>query len=125
MNFWYLAATVLTIVTIGAHVIGGGPEIHKPVLESELAKDVKAVVSVIWHAITAILVLSAIWMGLAAMGRGSGAVPYIAAQFFAFSGLFMLYGALRLGSPFIFPQVYIFLILGLLAGVGYWRGLQV
>ncbi len=125
MNYWYLAAMALTVLTIGAHVIGGGPAIHKPVLESGLATDVKAVISVIWHAITAIMVLSAIWLGLAAIGRDMGAAPLIAAQFFAFSGLFLLYGALRLGAPFVFPQFYIFLVLGLLVSVGYWRGVQV
>ncbi len=121
MDYWYLAATALSVATIGAHVIGGGPEIHQPVLKSDLAKDVKTVVSVIWHAITAIMVLSAIWLGLASVGRGLGGMPYIAAQFFAFTGLFMLYGYLRFGSLFKFPQVYIFFSLGLLVFVGYWR----
>ncbi len=125
MDYWYLAATALSVLTIGAHVIGGGPAIHQPVLQSGLAADVKAVISVIWHAITAIMVLSAIWLGLAAFGQNMGGAPYIAAQFFAFSGLFMLYGSLRVGAPFIFPQFYIFFILGLLVSVGYWRGLGV
>ncbi len=121
MNYWLLSACGLTVLTIGAHVLLGGPEIHTPVLQSALSPDVKAVVSVIWHGITAVMGLSALWLGLAITRRHLGAVPFIAAQYFSFSALFLFYGATWLGSAFVFPQWYIFLILGALASIGYWR----
>ncbi len=124
MNYWYLGASAFTMVTIGAHVLAGGPEIHEPVLQSGLSTEIKAVFSVVWHAITAIMGLSAIALAWAAFGNGSGAVPLIVAQNLAFTGLFLFYGALRMGAMFVFPQWYVFLLLAGLAAMGYWRGVQ-
>ena len=77
MNYWILATSGLTFLTMGVHVFAGGPEVHKPMLRSELPRGIKAVVSVIWHGITAILGINAIGLGLSGLGLVVGMLPMV------------------------------------------------
>ncbi len=120
MDYWILAATALSAVLLVAHVIGGGKEVHVPMLESDLNRLLKAYASVIWHAVTAILAIGTGALFWAASGKGDGMALVIALQYLAFVGLFLAYGISRLKSVWIMPQWTAFLLISVLTGVGLW-----
>jgi len=110
MNYWFLAAAGLSALTFVAHVFGGGPEIHVPVLQSQLSDYFKAIFSVIWHAISAILILNSLVLASAAMnwpGSHYGAM-IVAGQYLSFAILFVFYGLNRLDTLTVMPQWVVF-----------------
>ena len=60
INRSYATATVLMGLTVGLHIFGGGPEIHDPIRASAMPDVVRAVGSVLWHAVTWMLILMAV-----------------------------------------------------------------
>ena len=111
MNIWLLAASGLTFLTTAAHVFGGGSEIHVPILESNAEAIPKAAVSVIWHWVTAVLLLNGAAYFMAARGHQAAlaSLPLINLQFAAFGLLFLFYGITRFGSIFVIGQWLFFL----------------
>lgn len=120
MNWWMMIAGMLSLVTAAIHVYLGGPEVHAPVQSSEsLASDVRATMAVVWHGITAILLLSgATKIYAARSGRIGAVVVFIAAQYLAFVALFAGYGLSRFGSLWVLPQWTLFAVILGFIGLG-------
>lgn len=118
MNPWYFAAAVMMFATSGLHVFGGGPEIHVPIQNSELAIELRAISAVLWHAVTVILVVfTAGYLWSARMG-GRSIVALMGVTQVGFAGLFVYYGTTLLGSVWPMPQWIIFLSVPLVSFIG-------
>jgi hypothetical protein len=120
MNLWLLAAGCAALLLDLVHIFLGGREIHRPMLASHWPEPAKAVWSVVWHAVTAVMALG----GLALI-----AAAFLPSQAFALSvlpiglflsvaGLFIGYGLIRLGTVRILPQWVAFLAISVLAVIG-------
>ncbi len=120
MNKLILSAGILSVLTLFAHVFGGGPEIHIPVLESDLSLELKAILSVVWHAVTAVLVINSVALFLAAKSKGAEKmlVVFVSSQYLALAILFLFYGITHLGTLLLMPQWSVFLLMPALALAG-------
>ncbi|NOX72361.1 MAG: hypothetical protein GXP03_01610 [Alphaproteobacteria bacterium] len=120
MNIGFLAAAGLSAVLVPAHIFGGGIEIHLPVLATELAPDIKAVITVVWHAISLILIINTALLVGAAFRKPWGPVAawIVAAQYAGFVALFVVFGVIRLGNLTQMPQWIGFLLIVVLIGIG-------
>jgi hypothetical protein len=114
-----MAAVGISLGTAGLHVFGGGPEFHEPALASALAPEWKAGFSTIWHQITAFLLLNALFLFATGLSPqlNRGMLLLIAAQNLSFGILFLAYGWVRLGTPFVLMQWLIFFGIAALTGV--------
>ena len=125
MNKPLLAASCVSLLTFCVHVFLGGPEIHEPLLASDAPDLVRAVASVVWHAISAMLFLNSVALLYAARSavHARPLVLLIVAQYAAFVALFTGYGLARFGSIFVMPQWTGFLVMALLGlwGIGTFR----
>lgn len=120
MDNWLMVAAGLSALLFLAHVLGGGKDVHKPMLESGMSRLLKAYTSVIWHAISAILAIGTGALLWAAMGRGDGMAIVVIVQYLVFVGLFLAYGIVRLKSIWVMPQWVAFLMISVVAGIGLW-----
>ncbi|MTI15638.1 hypothetical protein E1162_00100 [Rhodobacteraceae bacterium RKSG542] len=120
MNKWLFSAGVLSLLLDLVHVFLGGPEIHNPVLASNFDPVLKAVLSVVWHGITVVLLVNGALLITAAFKRtlALGVAWTVIAQYTGFSLLFIAYGALRLDSLMDMPQWISFLVIVLVACMG-------
>lgn len=109
-------AGILSLATAVLHVWGGGVEFHKPMLAGGSSDKLKAGFSVIWHEVTAMLVVNGV--ALLAVVRspafGQGLIWLVLLQFLAFAFLFMFYGRTRLKTFWVLPQWTIFAVLSML-----------
>jgi hypothetical protein len=122
MNKPLVAAACLSIFTFGVHVFLGGPEIHEPLLASNASELVRAVGSVVWHAVSALLFLNSLALFYASR-KPSMAKPLVILvvfQYLSFVALFTFYGLARFGSVTVMPQWTGFLAMSALAlwGIG-------
>ncbi len=122
MNAPLLSAAILSALACGAHVTYGGMRIHKPLLQSDASRLVRAVGSVVWHAATAMMLLNAFAL-LYASSQSAVSTPLvilIIAQYLAAAALFIIYGLSRFGSLIVLPHWIAFLAMALLAcwGIG-------
>lgn len=118
MNKWMVTAAGLLFLTTGVHVFLGGPEIHLPIQESELAPPVRAVGAVIWHAVTVILLVfggACAW--LARNPNPPLAWAMVAVQL-GFVALFIGYGMTLLGNLTVMPQWIIFTLISAVIAMG-------
>ena len=117
MNKPLFAAACLSIFTFGVHVFLGGPEIHEPLLASNASDMVRAVGSVIWHAVSAHLLLNSLALLYAARKPliARPLVILVAFQYLSFVALFTGYGLARFGSVMVMPQWTGFLVISALA----------
>ncbi len=124
MNYWHLAAAGLSALTAIAHVFGGGPEFHQPMLASELGSHVKAGFSVVWHATTIMLVVNSGLLFFAAINRPEGRAfaLVVVLQYLPYAVIFLFFGMMRLGNITALPQWTVFLLVAGLALVGLKRG---
>jgi hypothetical protein len=89
MNFWWLAAGLLCLVTAFVHTVAGHFNPVLPFLSAELEATVKATLYACWHMVTVTLFLSA--LALVGLGLSPGfAGARLLAAFLA--GLYLLYG---------------------------------
>lgn len=102
------------------HVFGGGPEIHEPIQASELAPLLKGISAVIWHAITAILVVNAFALLWCARDPNRPLEVTILAVQLSFIGLFWFYGLTMFGTLMQMPQWILFGGISILIVAG-WR----
>ena len=120
MNLWLFAAGICAILLGVVHVFPGGREFHRPMLASSLPAPDRAAWSVLWHAMSAILLFGGLALiaaaYLPAQALGLGVLPV--ALFMASALLFIGYGLRRLGSLRILPQWTAFLVISGLAIVG-------
>jgi hypothetical protein len=117
MNKPLFAAASLSFITFGVHVFLGGPEIHEPLLASNAPDLVRSVGSVVWHAVSALLLLNSLAL-LYASKKPSLAKPLVilvVTQYLAFVALFTGYGLARFGSLTIMPLWTGFLVMSALA----------
>ncbi|HMS95486.1 MAG TPA: hypothetical protein PKA03_09745 [Tabrizicola sp.] len=120
MNAWLLAAGVAALLLDLVHVFPGGREIHRPMVASHWPEPAKAVWSVVWHAVTAVMALGGLALIAAAFlpdhALALSALPI--ALFLSAAGLFIVYGLKRLGSLRILPHWVAFLAISALGLVG-------
>jgi hypothetical protein len=117
-----LTAAGVSLLTAGLHVFGGGPEFHEPALASALDPAWKAAFSTIWHQVTAFLLLNAMFLAATSLSPklNRGMLMLIGAQNLSFGILFLFYGWMRLGSPFILMQWLIFFAIAALIAAAAW-----
>lgn len=118
MNRWMAAAAVLMALTLGAHVIGGGPEVIDVVMASQLPEVVRMLSAVVWHGITVILAMFAIGLGYLALHENRGLAMMIAGVQIGFVGLFLGYGIFGLGNISEMPQWATFSLIPTLMALG-------
>lgn len=120
MNIFFLAAAGLSVLTTFAHVFGGGPEFHQPMMASGLSQHIRAGFSVVWHATTIMLVVNSGLLIMATMNR-PGARDFarvVILQYLPFAGLFIYFGLTRLGNITALPQWSAFVLIAILALFG-------
>lgn len=100
MNKWLLSAGIFSLLLVLVHVFLGGPEIHEPVLGSALGPVVIAVLSVVWHGITVVMLVNGLLL-IAAAYRAQlavGVALVVIAQYGGFALLFIYYALAHLGN---------------------------
>lgn len=121
MNFPFLGAGVMSGLLFLAHVFGGAPDILEPILGTDLPPEIRAVAVVVWHGISAVLIINAALL----IGAGFGAewvrhvVWVVGLQYAGFTLLFLVVGISRLGNLFDMPQWIGFLAVLALMGLGH------
>jgi len=120
MNRWIFSASIVSGLTLLIHTFAGESLFHAPALQSNLSIENKMVLSVVWHGITSVMVLSFVALILAVRSAQDkkSLLLFIAAQYAAMAGLFIGFGLFRLGSLFIMPQWTILLALAALIFAG-------
>lgn len=120
MNKWLAGAGGLAGMITLAHIIGGGVDVHRPLLESQADAELGAYISVLWHGVTAALLLMTVALGVATFApQHRPALAWVGiALSGAFAMMFIGYGLQRLESVMIMPQWTVFLLIALLAIVG-------
>jgi len=120
MNTWLLSAGIATILLDLVHIVFGGREVLRPMLASQWPEPAKAVWSVVWHAVTAVMAFGGAALVAAAFlpnhALALAALPI--ALFLSFAALFVFYGLTRLGSLNILPQWVAFTAIPVLALIG-------
>jgi hypothetical protein len=111
MNLWLLSAGVAALLLDLVHIFPGGREIHRPMVAAQWPEPAKAVWSVVWHAVTAVMAFG----GLALIGAAFLPDQALAlsvlpiALFLTAAGLFIAYGLIRLGTVRVLLQWVAFL----------------
>ncbi|MFY0616533.1 hypothetical protein [Shimia sp.] len=121
LNPWMTAAAALLFLTTGVHVFMGGPEIHHVIQASALPEDVRAIGAVLWHAITATLLVFALGCLWLAHNTNTALAVTIGAVQVLFAVLFIFYGATLLGTLWVMPQWIIFLLIPVVMLLGLLR----
>ena len=118
-----LLAAVISTITIGLHVYGGGIEVYQPILSANLTPILKAYTSILWHSVTVILVINTGGLFLAAFKPLQLKILslLISIQYLAFAGLFIFYGLSQLGTLLLMPQWIIFICMSALTLFGTWH----
>ncbi|MHA6299821.1 hypothetical protein [Devosia sp. CAU 1758] len=120
LSYWFIAAAFANLATAAIHVFAGTPEIMDPVLAADLPIAVQAVVDVLWHHITGMLVMAAfacLWAARQAAWR----VPVFAlvgGQYGLISILFLGLGFHWFASPWPMPQWILFTVMTAMMGLG-------
>jgi hypothetical protein len=120
MNLWLLSAGVAALLLDLVHIFLGGRMIHRPMVAAHWPEPAKAVWSVVWHAVTAVMGVG----GLALIGAAFlpdqalalSVVPI--ALFLSAAVLFIFYGLRRLGTLRILPHWVAFLAISALGLIG-------
>lgn len=119
----FLASVLAAAVTI-IHVWAGGKDIAEPLLASQLAEEPRLTLYAVWHMVSALLGISAVTLGRAAMpGRGAATAPAVRliAVLWIVSGLvFLLVAATQPGEGLFLklPQWALLIPVGVLAWLG-------
>lgn len=120
MNGFLMTAGVAALALDLVHIIYGGREAHQPALASSWPAPAKALYSVLWHAVTAMMAFGGVCLIAASIfpdqALALSALPI--ALFLSAAGLFLYYGMKRLGTVRILPQWVAFLTISALAVLG-------
>lgn len=116
-SFNYLAfvAALLMAVTSAAHLFGGEFDVHRPLLALTKTPEEALYVSVLWHGVSVMLILSTIAAAYGVRHHAAATLWLAGVQTCALGLVFIYYGALRAGSLFTAPQWTILLMAGALA----------
>ncbi len=109
MNLILLLAAGLMTTTVFVHVFLGGPEIMPPVRKAAIPVQVRAVMEVIWHGITVVLICIAGGLFWLVWNDNPALLWVISAIQVGFGGLFIWYGARQLRNLWVMPQWVVFL----------------
>ena len=122
MNYWFLSAAFMSLVTLLVHFVAGGRFIARPLLAAdELPVEVKYTSYYCWHLVTFILaglVLAFVRAGIAAGGREVAASGVMFAMVAA-AWSFAMVSRWRL-PWYKFPQGVLFVLIALPGGLGLW-----
>lgn len=123
MSYWIAVAGAFSSIYVYLHVVGGGVEVHVPILEGGLPHELQGFVSVMWHGFTVTMVLCSGLFLIAALRPKLRKVLTLigVVQYVGFAVLFLLYNWQRFDSLFVMPQWIGFLIIVVIALVGLWR----
>jgi hypothetical protein len=115
-------ASALSLAIAAAHIFGGGGDVHVPLLASDASDVLKGFVSVIWHGVTANLLICSFMLLVAARNQSYRTMltGLVIANYLAFTGLFLFYGITRLGSVFLMVPWIGFAIIVSVASAGLW-----
>lgn len=120
MNLWLLSAGVAALLLDLVHIFPGGREIHRPMVASHWPEPAKAVWSVVWHAVTAVMAFGGLALIAAAFlpdqALALSVLPL--ALFLTAAVLFIVYGLIRLGTVRVLLQWVAFLVISVLGLVG-------
>lgn len=120
MNLWLLSAGIGALLLNLVHIFLGGREIHRPMVAAHWPEPAKAIWSVVWHAVTAVIAFGGLALVAAAflpdLALALSVLPV--ALFGSSAGLFIFYGLKRLGSLRILPQWVAFAAISALAVIG-------
>jgi len=109
MNIALLLAAGLMSLTVLVHVFLGGPEIMPPVRKASIPAHVRAVMDVIWHGITVVLICIAGGLFWLTWHDNTALLWVLSAIQIGFGLLFLWYGARQLRNLWTMPQWVIFL----------------
>lgn len=109
-NKWMSAAGCLMALTVLVHVFAGGPENYAPLRASDdaLPEIARSVLSVVWHAITVILIGFAVTLFILVRRENAGLFWLVLSIQLGFAFLFLVYGIADFGSLWPMPQWIIF-----------------
>jgi hypothetical protein len=120
MNLWLLSAGIAALLLNLVHIFPGGRAIHRPMVAAQWPEPAKAVWSVVWHAVTAVMAFGGLALIAAAflpeLALALSVLPI--ALFTAAAGLFIYYGLKRLGTLTVLPQWVAFSVISALAVIG-------
>jgi len=113
MNKWLMIAGVLSSLVFLLHLIGGEVGVHQPLLSDVGSAENRAFSSVLWHFVSAALLINTAALFIAAtnVAAGKPLVWLVIAQYAAFAAIFLFYGVTRLGTVMIMPQWILFIII--------------
>jgi hypothetical protein len=120
MNLWLLSAGISALLLDLVHIFPGGREIHRPMVAAHWPEPAKAIWSVVWHAVTAVMAFGGVALIAAAFlpehALALSALPI--ALFLATAALFIVYGLKRLGTVLILPHWVAFGVISALGLIG-------
>lgn len=98
-------ALALSAMWTLVHIFAGGADVHAPILTSPLDPVLKGYVTVLWHGITAVLILNTAALALALRRNALRQVlcTVVAAQYAAFAALFIATSLIRFGNLWSLP----------------------
>jgi hypothetical protein len=103
-----LAAAALMLMTAGIHVFAGAPEVHVPIQASDLPVTLRAISSVLWHAVTVqLLAFTAVLLWVARYPNRAASL-LIATICLCYTALFLWIGTTMMHSPWPLPQWLLF-----------------
>lgn len=122
MNGWLLTAGVIAAATTLIHATAGGRSIVRPLLGSEVAAEPMRTLHVVWHMVTADLLLSSVALLVLAFAAApsTALVLFIAAQYLAYAVVFLIITlAADWPRPLLrLPQWMLLLPVGVLSLIG-------
>ncbi|MER7112086.1 hypothetical protein [Streptomyces sp. NPDC000229] len=123
MNAWFLTAGTTAGAVAAVHVIAGGRDVVRPLLEGNLPDEPRRVLHAVWHMVTADLILAAavlIWLALGDRPGGETIAWLLAAHFVAYSGVFLALSlATNWSRPLLrLPQWMLLLPVAMLSAAG-------
>lgn len=120
-NLWLIAAAALMSLTFVIHVFAGGADIYTPLRNADLGLELKSTLSVVWHAVSLILILFAASLFWLSKNYSPPLACLVGLCQFGFVLLFIGYGVYDTGTLTILPQWTIFLVGVLLMWFGHKR----
>lgn len=113
-------AGVLSLGITAVHVVGGGADVHDPILASTLSPLLKGFVSVVWHGVTANLFICSVMLFIASQHTKYCTLltSLVIANHLSFTALFLFYGIVRLQSVWLMPPWIGFAAIVLVAVLG-------
>jgi hypothetical protein len=115
---WTRVAAALMGLTFLIHVFAGGRGVHAPMQAALTDPGLAAFASLLWHAVTVMLAVSAVGLWSLARRRDAVLEAVLSSMHIGLAALFIFYGLTRLGTLTLMPQWIIFLAIPALTRFG-------